>query len=121
VIVGETKTWLVDFCSATRRSLTFNGTIAFTAPERARGEDIDERADVFSMAASILSGATGVVPRELGELPQGAQLLLAGEKPLPDAFVALAPPAWRECLAFDPNMRPRDAAAVLTRLACLQE
>jgi len=120
LIVGEARAWLVDFCSATRRSLDFNGTIAFTAPERARGEDIDERADVFSMAATIVSGATGVSPRSFGDVPQGAQLVLAGEKPLDDAFIALAPPSLRDCLAFGRDMRPRDAAGVLTRLSCLQ-
>ena len=102
VIIGEDRAWLVDFGS--------DYTIGFTAPERARGEDIDERADVFAMAASIVSAATGVPARSFGELPQGAQLALAAEKPLDDAFVTLAPTAWRDCLAFDPNMRPRDAA-----------
>ncbi|HEX4517646.1 MAG TPA: RIO1 family regulatory kinase/ATPase, partial [Polyangiaceae bacterium] len=108
VIIGEGRAWLIDFEGAF--------TTAFTAPERARGDAFDERADVFSMAASIVSSATGVSPRDFGDLPQAAQLVMAGEKPLDDAFVALAPKALRECLAFDPNMRPRDAAAVLTRL-----
>ncbi|HEY2368364.1 MAG TPA: hypothetical protein VGH87_18335 [Polyangiaceae bacterium] len=108
VIIGDERAWLVDFGSAM--------TIGFAAPERARGENFDERADVFSMAATLVAGATGTAPREFGDLPQGAQLAIAGERPLGDAFVALAPEALRECLAFDPNMRPRDAAAVLTRL-----
>ena len=112
LIIGDVPAWLVDFGGAY--------TIAFAAPERARGEDIDERADVFSMAATIVSGATGRSPRNLGDLPQGAQLALAGARPLDDAFVALAPPALRDCLAFDRDRRPRDAAAVLTRLSCLQ-
>jgi serine/threonine protein kinase len=117
LIIGTGAAWLVDFCSATRLAKTFNGTIAFTAPERARGEEIDERADVFSMAASIVSGATGVAARSFGDLPQGAQLALAGENPLDAAFVALAPEALRDCLAFERHTRPRDAAAVLTRLS----
>jgi predicted Ser/Thr protein kinase len=108
VIVGEARAWLVDFGDGT--------TVGFAAPERARGEPIDERADVFSMAATIISSASGVPARNLGDLPQAAQLVLAGERPLDDAFVALAPKTLRDCLAFDPNMRPRGAAAVLTRL-----
>ena len=73
------------------------------------------------MAATIVSGATGVSPRSFGDMPQGAQLVLAGEKPLDDAFIALAPPSLRDCLAFGRDMRPRDAAGVLTRLSCLQQ
>lgn len=111
VIVGEDRAWLVDFGGAY--------TIAFAAPERARGEACDERADVFSMAATLVACATGKAPREFGDLPQGAQLAIAGEHPLDDAFVGLAPPWMRDCLAFDPKRRPRDAAAVLTRLSCL--
>jgi len=108
VIVGEDRAWLVDFGGGY--------TIAFAAPERARGEPFDERADVFSMAATIVSCATSKPPRDFGELPQAAQLAIAGENPLDASFIALAPPSLRDCLAFDPNMRPRDAAAVLTRL-----
>jgi serine/threonine protein kinase len=110
VIIGDvgTTAWLIDFEGAF--------TTAFAAPERARGDAFDERADVFSMAASIVTCATGVPARSFDDLPQAAQLAMAGEKPLDDAFVALAPKALRECLAFDPNMRPRGAAAVLTRL-----
>lgn len=110
VIIGDARAWLVDFGGAY--------TVGFAAPERARGEDFDERADVFSMAATIVSGATGKAPREFEDLPQGAQLAIAGDHPLDESFVALAPPSLRDCLAFDPNMRPRGAAAVLTRLSC---
>ncbi len=109
VIIGDdVRAWLVDYGGAY--------TLAFAAPERARGETFDERADVFSMAASIVSSATGISPRNAGDLPQGAQLVKAGEEPLGAAFLALAPEALRDCLAFDRGMRPKSAAAVLTRL-----
>lgn len=109
LIIGDEQAWLLDFGGGT--------TIDFAAPEHARGEPIDARADVFSMAATLVACATAKAPRELGDLPLGAQLALAGERPLDEAFIALAPEALRDCLAFDPNMRPRDAAAVLTRLS----
>jgi serine/threonine protein kinase len=108
VIVGESRAWLVDFGSAM--------TVGFAAPERARGEAFDERADVFSMAATIVSCASGKPAREFGVMPPGAQLVHAGENPLSEAFIALAPAALRDCLAFDRDMRPKGAAAVLTRL-----
>jgi len=42
----------------------FRGTLLYAAPELARGEvDIDARADLFALAASILHAATGVAPR----------------------------------------------------------
>ena len=124
VIIGDDRAWLVDFCTAQGPELPplqpheFTGTIAFASPERARGETIDERADLFSLAASIVACATGLPPRaHPDDMPRGAQLLRAGETPVDEAFAALAPAALSACLAFDPNMRPKSARGVLTRMA----
>lgn len=126
VMVDGDRAWLVDFCTAQSRDLAplqareFIGTLAFTAPERARSEPIDARADLFSLAASIVSIHAGRDARarghNAGDLPLAAQLAIAGECPLDPAFVALAPPALARCLAFDRDRRPAGARAVLAEL-----
>ncbi len=121
VLIGEAA-WLVDFCTAQGWGLPpldtheFTGTISFAAPEHARGEPIDARADLFGLAASIVSAATALDPRPHGERPIGAQLAMAGERPLDPAFVALAPGPLVACLAFDAAARPKSARAVLSEL-----
>ncbi len=121
VLVGKSA-WLVDFCTAQGWGLPpldthdFTGTISFAAPEHARGEPIDARADLFSLAASIVSAAVSIDPRPHGERPVGAQLAMAGERPLDSAFVALAPSPLAQCLAFDAAARPKSARAVAEEL-----
>lgn len=88
----------------------FRGTLAFAAPEAARGEPLDARADVFSLAASVLFAACGVPPRA-GTEP-AAVLLSAAEQPI-DAWAlraasTLEPELGRAlvaCCAFDPGER----------------
>jgi serine/threonine protein kinase len=95
----------------------FRGTLLYAAPEVARGEPFDGRADDFSLAASILHVATGVPLREETRAP-AVTLVDAGTRPLDAAhpWRALAPKlfdravadALLACLAFDPRDRPRE-------------
>jgi serine/threonine protein kinase len=94
----------------------FRGTLRYVAPEVARGEAFDGRADDFALAASILEIATGVPLRD----GTSAAVLLAEAGTVP--FDATHP--WRAqafslfdraiaeallaCLAFDPRDRPRE-------------
>jgi serine/threonine-protein kinase len=52
------------------------GTPAFMAPEQARGEDVDQRADVYALGAMLELLLVGLLPRKAA-----------------DAALALAPPA----------------------------
>jgi serine/threonine protein kinase len=96
----------------------FRGTLAYVAPEVARGEPFDGRADDFALAASVLHVATGIPPREGVAGLAAVTLVDAGTRPLDAShpWRTLAYPlfdraiadALLACLAFDPRDRPRE-------------
>jgi len=77
----------------------FRGTLLYAAPEVARGEAHDARADLFAMAASLLHVWSGEPPRPQGT--DAAMLLAAGETGI-DAWAERAaqglPPATARLL-----------------------
>jgi eukaryotic-like serine/threonine-protein kinase len=100
------------------------GTPSFMAPEQARGEidRVDERADVFALGSilcEILSGQPAFTGRTSGEIQRKAAV---GD--LADAFTRLdasgADPDLialaKECLAREPEDRPRSAGVVSERV-----
>ena len=99
------------------------GTPAYMAPEQARGEPADERADVFSLGGMLCEIITGDPPyahganhddREPRSTDAASEAL--GGSPVDQELIDLS----RACLAMDPGARPRDARAVLTRLDAYQ-
>jgi eukaryotic-like serine/threonine-protein kinase len=103
---------LVDFGLALAPSMPplpagpFRGTLLCVAPEVARGEPFDRRADLFAMAASLLHVWSGEAPRP--QATPAAMLLAAGDEAI-DAWAHRAarglPPAIARALvarcAFD--------------------
>jgi tetratricopeptide (TPR) repeat protein len=95
------------------------GTPAYMPPEQARGDNqrVDERADVFALGAVLCEILTGAPPYE-GESER--TVVLAGHAELDDARKRLsscdaAPELVElclECLAPDPERRPRTAGVV---------
>ncbi len=97
------------------------GTPSYMAPEQARGEidRIDERADVFALGSilcEILTGQPAFIGRNSGEIQRKAALgdladamsrleISGAEREL----ISIA----RDCLAREPEDRPRDAGGVL--------
>lgn len=103
------------------RDGAFRGTIAYAAPEVARGERPSPRSDLFSLAATLLHAVTGVAPRSGPSL--AALLAVAGEEPLLRAehaqLEARGPghAALLACLAHAPEDRPPSARALVERTA----
>jgi eukaryotic-like serine/threonine-protein kinase len=109
------------------------GTPSYMAPEQARGEvkAIDERADVFALGSilcEILTGQPAFMGRSTAEIQrQAARADLAGALARLTAsksdaeLIGLA----SDCLAVEPDDRPRDASVVAARttayLAGVQE
>jgi len=87
------------------------GTPAYMAPEQARGEPVDERADVFALGALLYHVLRGVPPA------RGRRIDLATELPeLPRDLVAIV----AEAMAPDPAVRYRTAAELAADLERFQ-
>jgi len=100
------------------RDGAFRGTVGYCAPEVARGETPTIASDLFALAATLVHGATGAVPRDGSLL--AAVLAVAAERPLledPRVAGADLDRAILDCLAHDAASRPSSARAVLARLA----
>jgi cystathionine beta-lyase/cystathionine gamma-synthase/aminoglycoside phosphotransferase len=123
---------LIDFGLARWRGDTgpppgaFRGTLAYVAPEVARGQIPDARSDLFSLAASLLAVASGERPRQGADF--ASQLAAAAEVAIDDyaarASRGLPPEIARVllgCVRFDPSERPATAREALERLVEGQE
>jgi hypothetical protein len=116
--------FLADFGVATIRDSTGGltvtgaviGTPEFMAPEQARGEESGPPADVFSLAATLLFGATGQPPYGRGDpailLPRAARGRLA---PLPAGLDRSVRRRLAPALARAPQRRPSAAVAAVDR------
>lgn len=107
------------------RDGAFRGTVAYAAPEIARGEAPTPASDLFAMAATFLHAITGAPPRSGPSL--AALLASAAERPLVDALGSAgsavelagrgpAHAALVRCLAHLPHERPASAREVLALL-----
>ncbi len=98
--------------------LTQNGVVAGTpeyiAPEQARGEPLDHRADLFSLGSVLYAFCTGVPPFR-GSTALGVLLQVSNEEPTPIREQNPKIPVWLEAfimrlMAKDPARRPQSAA-----------
>jgi serine/threonine protein kinase/Tol biopolymer transport system component len=98
------------------------GTPSYMAPEQARGEKVDSRADLFSLGCVLYELATGKRPfAGTGPLALLTSLALDTPRPPADSGVpaALSDLILR-LLAKDPAKRPASAAEVARQLAELE-
>ena len=90
------------------------GTPAYMAPEQARGESLDERADVFALGAILYHALAGRPPYAGGRVEITLGLARLGKSPALETLVPEAPPDLiaivRKAMAFDPAERYATAA-----------
>lgn len=93
------------------------GTPYYMAPEQILGEPGDERTDIYSLGITLFQMATGALPFTTGNI------LRAHLEQLPPDPRAMAPDLDEnmtalilQCMAKDPEQRPRDGAQLLALL-----
>ncbi len=96
------------------------GTPAYMAPEQAKGEALDGRADLWSLGATLYRMATGRQPFQ-GPTTMAVLCALIADTPPPVRTVnPTIPPALAalidQLIQKDPSTRPQTAAEVATRL-----
>ncbi len=96
------------------------GTVTYISPEHARGEEPDERSDIYSLGVVLYELATGRVPFS-AETPVATAMLHVNEPPQPPRAIRAGIPRDLEetilaALAKDPADRPSSADELRTRL-----
>jgi serine/threonine protein kinase len=96
------------------------GTPHYMAPEQARGEPVDHRADLFSLGSVLYAACTGYPPFR-AEAPMAVLVRVCEETPSPVRASRPELPAWLEVvisrlLAKDPASRYPSAAEVAAAL-----
>ena len=133
VMVGENiqRIWLTDFGlarAADSVTLTQTGIIAGTpnymSPEQARGENVDQQSDLFSLGCLLYFLSTGRPPFESDNtlavlhriVSENAESLTTKRDDLPPAFVRLV----HRLLHRQRSKRPADCQAVIEALNTAQ-
>ncbi|NJD17969.1 MAG: tetratricopeptide repeat protein [Gemmatimonadetes bacterium] len=100
------------------------GTLAFMSPEQARGEEVDERSDLFSLGVVLYEMATGVTPLRVTATSSIAQLVPPDPIPGPRAVNPSLPVELdriiNRALEKDRRMRWQTAADLLAALRGLR-
>jgi serine/threonine protein kinase len=97
------------------------GSPLYMAPEQARGEEVDHRADLFSLGSVLYEAATGTPPFD-GKTPLAVLRRVADETPPLLSSVNVEVPYWLadivdKLLAKNPNDRFQTAAEVAETFA----
>jgi len=99
------------------------GTPAFMAPEQARGEAVDHRADLFSLGCVLYWLSTSQLPFKGTDVLSTLTALATHNPEPPEVLSSHVAPAMSdlimELLQKDPCRRPASSQAVLDRLAAV--
>jgi serine/threonine protein kinase len=100
------------------------GTPSFMAPEQARGEAVDCRADLFSLGCVLYWLCTGQLLFKGADVLSTLTALAAHHPEPPEAIAADVPPALSdlivELLQKDPGSRPASSQAVVDTMAAIE-
>ncbi|WP_308286194.1 serine/threonine-protein kinase [Actinomycetospora soli] len=94
----------------------FLGSPTFAAPEHLRGEPVDARTDLYSLACVLYTCLTGHAPYR-GSVTEVIDAHLAGDVPTASAGTAFGPDVdalLRRALSVDPARRPASARDLMT-------
>ena len=131
MLTDEDKVKIADFGLAKLRGslhLTKTGstvgTLAYMAPEQLRGEEIDHRADLFSLGVVLYEMATSRLPFR-GEHEPALLYSIANEDPVPVSSLRQnIPPALEQvitkCLQKDKTLRYQTADEIVAELRTVQ-
>jgi serine/threonine protein kinase/tetratricopeptide (TPR) repeat protein len=96
------------------------GTPGFSAPEKIRGEQIDSRADIYSLAATIYTSVRGVRPYSSRTFKEALRNALDWRPELAGALLQQCGPVVAELvgrmLSHDANTRPQSARSIVLEL-----
>ena len=99
------------------------GTPSFMAPEQARGEAVDHRADLFSLGCVLYWLCTGQLPFNGTDVLSTLTALATVSPEPPKAISADVAPALSdlimELLQKDPESRPASSQAVVEAMAAI--
>jgi TolB-like protein/Tfp pilus assembly protein PilF len=101
------------------------GTVAYMSPEQIRGEEIDQRADLFSFGTTLYEMLTGHLPFR-GDHEAALSYSIANEDPIPVRTWQIQVPPLLErvidrCLEKDREKRYQDAHEVISSLLAVQK
>jgi hypothetical protein len=123
-VVQALKSEAADLPRRTDRRVV-TGTPAYMAPEQARGEAVDARADLFSLGCVLYRMSTGVVPFPGVSRQEVLRALERGQPEPPRKYNPALPRPLADLilrlLAKDPQDRPHSAQAVAEVLTALQQ
>jgi Protein kinase domain/Haem-NO-binding len=101
------------------------GTPAFMAPEQARGQAVDHRADLFSLGCVLYWLCTNEYPFKGTDILSTLTALATHDPAPPRAVVATVPPSVSdlimELLQKDPAQRVTEAQTVVDRLLAVEQ
>jgi serine/threonine-protein kinase len=120
-VTGEGLSAMSDSDFSTRAG-TYMGTPAYMAPEQARGQEMDHRADLYALGCVLYRLVAGVIPYTADNaLALAMQHMTAPYPPIAERAPGMRIPARLEaiikrCLEKDPALRHPDARALAAEL-----
>jgi serine/threonine protein kinase len=110
--------------NSSTESVHGGGTFPYMSPEQLRGEDLDERSDIFSVGALLYEMATGRPAFPQRNLAELVDAILYRTPPLPSAVNPFVPrPLERvvsKALEKDPRARQQRARTLVAELRALR-
>ncbi|MDC0722143.1 serine/threonine-protein kinase [Nannocystis bainbridge] len=114
------KDLALDQLDDSEELIKVRGTPGFSAPEKVRGEVIDSRADIYSLAATIYTAVRGVRPFPSRTFKEALRNAIDWRPELAGALLQQCGPVVAELvgrmLSPDPELRPQSARSIVLEL-----